>query len=243
MLLLKVDQLTKKFGGLIAVKDLSFQIREGEIVGLIGPNGAGKTTVFNLLSGLLDPSHGRIFLSGEDITPLRPYRKSLLGIGRTFQIVRPFDGMTVLENVMVPTLARHRDPLEARQLAMTVIRDVGLEEEATSNPQNLTYARRKRLEVARALATSPKLLLLDEVLAGLNSMEVAEALPLIRRIRDKGVTIFMVEHIMAALMSVSERVLVLDQGELIAEGAPLEVTTNPSVIKAYLGEEIPSAQG
>ncbi len=241
MALLKADRLTKHFGGLIAVNQVSFQIREGEIVGLIGPNGAGKTTVFNLVSGLLDPSHGRIFLSDQDITPLKPYHKSLLGIGRTFQIVRPFDGMTVLENVMVPTLARHRDPREARQLAMAVLKDVGLEEEAQSNPQNLTYARRKRLEMARALATSPKLLLLDEVLAGLNSMEVAEALPLIHRIRERGVTIFMIEHIMAALMSVSDRVLVLDQGDLIAEGTPSEVTTNPSVIKAYLGEEPPRA--
>ena len=181
------------------------------------------------------------FCADQDITPLKPYHKSLLGIGRTFQIVRPFDGMTVLENVMVPTLARHRDPREARRLGYGGAEDVGLEEEAQSNPQNLTYARRKRLEVARALATLPNCFLLDEVLAGLNSMEVAEALPLIRRIRERGVTIFMIEHIMAALMSVSDRVLVLDQGELIAEGTPAEVTTNPSVIKAYLGEEAPRA--
>jgi len=238
MRLLQVDSLTRNFGGLTAVDDVSFEIRQGEIVGLIGPNGAGKTTVFNLISGLLDPSHGRIYLEGKEITPLKPYQKSLLGIGRTFQIVRPFDGMTVLENVMVPTLARHRDPRKARELAIGVLKDAGLEVDADANPQNLTYARRKRLEVARALATNPKLLLLDEVLAGLNSMEVSEALPLIRRIRERGVTIFMIEHIMAALMSVSDRVLVLEQGGLIAEGTPSEVTANPRVVKAYLGEEI-----
>jgi branched-chain amino acid transport system ATP-binding protein len=243
MRLLQVDGLTKHFGGLTAVNNVSFEIREGEIVGLIGPNGAGKTTVFNLLSGLLDPTHGRIYLEGKEITPLKPYQKSLLGIGRTFQIVRPFDGMTVLENVMVPILARHRDPRKARDLAMGVLKEVGLDAETDANPQNLTYARRKRLEVARALATGPRLLLLDEVLAGLNTMEVSEALPLIRRIREKGMTIFMIEHIMAALMSVSDRVLVLEQGELIAEGTPSEVTANPRVIKAYLGEEAPGAQG
>jgi branched-chain amino acid transport system ATP-binding protein len=241
MALLRVDQLTKSFGGLIAVNQVNFEIGQGEIVGLIGPNGAGKTTVFNLISGLLDPSHGRIFLGEKEITPLKPYRKSLLGIGRTFQIVRPFEGMTVLENVMVPTLARHRDPKEARRLATEVLEEVGLASDAFSQTKNLTYAGRKRLEVARALATQPRLLLLDEVLAGLNAMEVAEALPLLRQIRKRGVTIFMIEHIMAALMSVSDRVLVLDQGELLAEGTPAEVTANPKVIKAYLGEEVPRA--
>jgi branched-chain amino acid transport system ATP-binding protein len=241
MALLRVEQLTKSFGGLMAVNRLNFEIREGEIVGLIGPNGAGKTTVFNLVSGLLDPTQGRIFLAEREITPLKPYRKSLLGIGRTFQIVRPFEGMTVLENVLVPTLARHRDPREARRLAMEVLEELGLASDAFSQTQNLTYAGRKRLEVARALATQPRLLLLDEVLAGLNSMEVTEALPLLQHMRKRGVTIFMIEHIMAALMSVSDRVLVLDQGELIAEGTPAEVTANRRVIEAYLGEEVPRA--
>ena len=140
MVLLKVDQLTKSFGGLIAVNQVSFEILQGEIVGLIGPNGAGKTTVFNLISGLLDPSRGRIFLAEKEITPLKPYLKSLLGIGRTFQIVRPFEGMTVLENVMVPTLARHRDPKVARRLAMEVLEDLGLASDAFSQTQNLSYA-------------------------------------------------------------------------------------------------------
>ena len=237
MALLQIDGLAKHFGGLAAVADMSFEIREGEIVGLIGPNGAGKTTVFNLISGLLPPDRGHILLGGKDITPLKPYIKSLLGIGRTFQIVRPFENMTVLENVMVPILARLQDLTEARGVALTVLQQLGLSAQALSAPQSLTYAQRKRLEVARAMATKPKVLLLDEVLAGLNPMEAAEALPLIRQIRDNGVTIFIIEHVMAALMSISDRVLVMDQGRLIASGTPSEVTANPLVIKAYLGEE------
>ncbi|HXZ37102.1 MAG TPA: ABC transporter ATP-binding protein [Thermodesulfobacteriota bacterium] len=241
MSLLQINGLTKHFGGLVAVSDMSFEIEEGEIVGLIGPNGAGKTTVFNLISGIFPPDRGRIFLGGQDITPLKLHVKSQLGIGRTFQIVRPFENMTVLENVMVPILARFQELGEAREAASTVLRQLGLSAQAFSEPQSLTYAQRKRLEVARALATKPKILLLDEVLAGLNPVEVEEALPLVRHLRDSGVTIFIIEHVMAALMSVSDRVLVMDQGRLIASGTPSEVTANPQVIKAYLGEEISRA--
>jgi branched-chain amino acid transport system ATP-binding protein len=237
MTILEVEGLTKRFGGLTAVKNVKFEIQEGEIVGLIGPNGAGKTTVFNLISGLLDPDEGRLHLAGRDITGLPPHRKSRLGIGRTFQIVRSFDGMTVLENVMVAILAhdpKHRKPDKA---AMDVLKRVGLSVQAQSRPQSITFAQRKRLEVARAFATNPRLILLDEVLAGLNPREVEESLPLIHDIRECGITVFMIEHVMAALMSVSERILVMDEGELIAWGTPDEVTGNPRVIEAYLGDE------
>jgi branched-chain amino acid transport system ATP-binding protein len=241
MALLRVESLTKRFGGLTAVADLNFEIQEGEIVGLIGPNGAGKTTVFNLISGLISSDRGHIHLAGENITPLKPYLKTRKGIGRTFQIVRPFENMTVLGNVMVSTLVRHPHAREAEQVAFRMLELLGLTSLALAKPQNLTLARRKRLEVARALATQPKLLLLDEVLAGLNPVEVEESLPLIRKIRESGVTVFIIEHIMAALMSVSDRVLVMDQGQLIASGTPAEVTGNRRVIEAYLGEEVARA--
>jgi branched-chain amino acid transport system ATP-binding protein len=239
--LLRTDSLTKRFGGITAVNDVSFEVNEGEIVGLIGPNGAGKTTVFNLISGLFPPSGGRIYLADEDITPLKSYRRSLLGIGRTFQVVRPFTDMTVLENVMVPASVRGHGPQEARELSLEILGRVGLHDEAYLDPQNLTLSKRKRLEVARALATEPKVLLLDEVLAGLNPPEVKAALPLIHRIREGGVTVLIIEHLMAALMSVSDRVLVMDRGELISSGTPSEVTNDPEVIKAYLGDEAASA--
>ncbi|MCX5908158.1 MAG: ABC transporter ATP-binding protein, partial [Deltaproteobacteria bacterium] len=220
-----------------AVNDLSFEIKEREIVGLIGPNGAGKTTVFNLISGIFFPSQGRIYMAGKEITQVKPHLRSLMGIGRTFQIVRPFDGMTILENVMVPILARDRDPHKAEKSALEVLQKTGILHLAQASPQNITFAQRKRLEIARALATKPRLLLLDEVLAGLNPVEVEESLPLIRQIRESGVTVFMIEHVMAALMSVSGRVLVMDEGKLIAAGTPAEVTANRRVIEAYLGEE------
>jgi branched-chain amino acid transport system ATP-binding protein len=241
MSLLRVSGLSKAFGGLMAVADVSFEIGSGQILGLIGPNGAGKTTVFNLISGLLSPTNGTVAFNGTDITRLPTFRRSRLGIGRTFQIVRPFEGMTVLENVMAPILARERNPRLAREEALGVLARLELMDEAGADPQSMTLARRKRLEVARALATRPKLLLLDEVLAGLNPVEVHDALPVIRKIREAGITILIIEHIMAALMSLSDRVLVMDQGTLIAAGTPAEVTVNPRVIEAYLGEEATGA--
>ncbi len=236
MSLLQVTGLTKRFGGLKAVNDVSFEVRPGEILGLIGPNGAGKTTIFNLISGILTQDKGRILLEGEDISRMPPYRRSRAGIGRTFQVVRPFD-MTVLENVMVPALVREKKPERAREIAYGVLEQMNLADRAHLKPGSLTLAQRKRIEVARALATRPKLLLLDEVLAGLNPTEVAENTPLISQVRDSGVTIVFIEHIMDAMMTVAERILVLDQGTLIASGSPRQITQDPCVIKAYLGEE------
>lgn len=238
MPLLQVKNLTKRFGGLKAVNQMSFDIREGEIVGLIGPNGAGKTTLFNLISGILNPEEGEIALDGRPLKHLSPARRSLAGLGRTFQIVRPFT-MTVLENVMVPLLARNPHISKAREEGMQVLALLRLEHLADAQPDSLTLAQRKRIEVARALATRPKLLMLDEVLAGLNPTEISENLPLIRQVHERGVTIFIIEHLMDALMAVSQRVLVMDQGALIASGSPQEVTSNECVIKAYLGEETP----
>ena len=239
MPLLQVKNLTKRFGGLKAVNQMSFDIREGEIVGLIGPNGAGKTTLFNLISGILNPEEGEIALDGRPLKHLSPARRSLTGLGRTFQIVRPFT-MTVLENVMVPLLARNPHISKAREEGMQVLALLRLEHLADAQPDSLTLAQRKRIEVARALATRPKLLMLDEVLAGLNPTEISENLPLIRQVHERGVTIFIIEHLMDALMAVSQRVLVMDQGALIASGSPQEVTSNECVIKAYLGEETPN---
>jgi len=239
MALLQVKNLTKRFGGLKAVNQMSFDIREGEIVGLIGPNGAGKTTLFNLISGILNPEEGEIALDGRPLKNLSPARRSLAGLGRTFQIVRPFT-MTVLENVMVPLLARNPHISKAREEGMQVLALLRLEHLADAQPDSLTLAQRKRIEVARALATRPKLLMLDEVLAGLNPTEISENLPLIRQVHERGVTIFIIEHLMDALMAVSQRVLVMDQGALIASGSPQEVTSNECVIKAYLGEETPN---
>jgi len=239
MPLLQVKNLTKRFGGLKAVNQMSFDIREGEIVGLIGPNGAGKTTLFNLISGILNPEEGEIALDGRPLKHLSPARRSLAGLGRTFQIVRPFT-MTVLENVMVPLLARNPHISKAREEGMQVLALLRLEHLADAQPDSLTLAQRKRIEVARALATRPKLLMLDEVLAGLNPTEISENLPLIRQVHERGVTIFIIEHLMDALMAVSQRVLVMDQGALIASGSPQEVTSNECVIKAYLGEETPN---
>lgn len=238
MALLEIKQLTKRFGGLVAVNNMNFDVTEGEIVGLIGPNGAGKTTVFNLISGIIPATEGNIVLNGQELNRMPAHRRSLAGIGRTFQVVRPFE-MTVLENVMVPALTRTKNPNRARKKATRVLEMMGLADLADAEPGNLTLAQCKRIEVTRAMATEPKLLLLDEVLAGLNPTEVAENLPLIRQVRDSGVTIIFIEHLMDAMMSVSERMLVMDQGSLIASGTPAEVTNDQCVIKAYLGEEEP----
>lgn len=237
-MLLEVAGLTMIFGGLAAVKSADFTVSEGEIVGLIGPNGAGKTTIFNLLSGVYKPTSGSIRFAGEDITHLYPPSKVCLkGIGRTFQMVRPFGNMTVEENVMVGAFAKTSYTAQAREYAREVLDLVGFGRDKDMLAKSLTIADRKRLEVARALATQPKLLLLDEVMAGLNPTEVSEVVKLVGELRKSGITILIIEHIMAAIMSLSDRIIVLHHGEKIAEGTPEVVSRDQKVIDAYLGED------
>lgn len=240
-ILLDVKGLTIKFGGLVAVNNLDMEVRKGEAVGLIGPNGAGKTTVFNLISGSYKPTGGSIVFNNEDITGLPPYKVCRKGIGRTFQIVKPFGRMTVLENIMVGAFIHSRSKGECTRIAAEVVETVGLGAKKDFLAKNLTLADRKRLEVARALATKPQLILLDEVLAGLNPTEVEEAIDLINTIKRSGVTIVMIEHVLQATMAICSRIIVLDYGKKIAEGTPQEVTNNRDVIKAYLGDEYEAA--
>lgn len=234
---LEVKQVSKLFGGLPAVNNVSFNLYEGEILGLIGPNGAGKTTLFNLISGYHEISKGEIFYQGHKISGLLPEQICKQGIVRTFQVVKPFGEMTTEENVMVGAFSRTSNQNVAREKANEALRFVGLDKYATMQARNLTIADRKRLEFARALATEPKILMLDEVMAGLRPNEVDDTLDLIRKVRKTGLTIIIVEHIMRAIMTICERILVLDHGELIAEGTPQEVTSNNRVIEAYLGKE------
>ncbi|MGH2403823.1 MAG: ABC transporter ATP-binding protein [bacterium] len=236
--LLDVRGLTKSFGGLAAVRDLSFVVGEGEILGLIGPNGSGKTTAFNLITGLLAPDAGHIRLAGEEITGLRPHAICSRGIVRTFQLVRPFAHLSALQNVMVGRIyGRHRanDLDAASHEAREVIAFVGLTGKERISARQLTLVDRKRLELARALATQPRLLLLDEVMAGLNPQEIAAAVGLIRAIREAGIAVIMIEHIVKAVLGLSDRVVVLNAGQVIAEGPPRAIARDHRVIEAYLG--------
>ena len=232
---LRAEAIRVQYGGLMAVADVGFEVQEGEILGLIGPNGAGKTTLFNAVSGYVRPARGRVELFGKDVTGLPPYELARLGVGRTFQVVRPFPRLTVLGNVMVAAYLRHPSRAAAERAAAAVVARVGLERFRDEPAGSLTLPSRKRLEIAKALALEPRVLLLDEVVAGLNPREVEETIDLIREIRRGGVSIVIVEHIMRVIMGLSDRVVALSFGKKLAEGTPAEVAANPDVIGAYLG--------
>jgi branched-chain amino acid transport system ATP-binding protein len=237
MKILEVNNLTKDFGGLRAVDTLDLSIGQGQILGLIGPNGAGKSTVFNCIASVYPPSEGEIFFNGRKVNNMKPWNLCKQGLARTFQIVKPFSSKTVLYNVMVGSYIMTDKRSVAEAKAMEVLEALNLYDKKDMKAGNLTIADRKRLEIARALATEPKLLLLDEVMAGLRPTEVDEMVKIIRRLRNNGITIFVIEHIMRAIMALSDWVVVIQFGQKISEGTPSEVASDEKVIKAYLGEE------
>jgi branched-chain amino acid transport system ATP-binding protein len=242
MKLLEVENVSKAFGGVLAVHRVTFDLKRGEVLGLIGPNGAGKSTLFNIITGIFKPDAGRIRFNNRDITGIAPYKICQSGIARTFQLVKPFSRLTPLENVMVGrAYGSHpaRNIEQSRKESEQILALTGLGNRRVRTAGMLSLIDRKRLEIARALATKPQLLLLDEMMAGLNPVELDDAIQLIKAIRDSGINLIVVEHVMKVIMGISDRVIVLKAGEKIAEGSPQEVVTNREVIKAYLGGEAP----
>ena len=237
MSLLEVRKVSMFFGGLAAVSDVSFEIRKGEILGLIGPNGAGKTTLFNVVNGFYHPTKGEVVFQEKKISGLKPHQICKLGIARTFQVVKPLQRMSVFDNVIASAFLRVKTRAQAEQIALETITFAGLSEDRNVISKGLPLGKRKKLEIARALATQPELLLLDESFAGLNPHELDESIEIIRRIKERGITIMIIEHHMKVIMSISDRIVVLNYGEKIAEGTPQEIANNPLVVEAYLGEE------
>ncbi len=240
--MLTLENVTKRFGGLTAVRAVSLDVRERELMGIIGPNGAGKTTLFNVVSGYYRPEEGRVVFAGSDVTGRAPHDICRLGLTRTFQIVKPFGNLSVLDNVMIGALTRTPTVRAARSDAERVVETCGLAPYATARARALPIGLRKRLEVARALATRPRVLLLDEVMAGLNPTELGGMVDLIRRLHAEGLTVIVIEHIMAAMMRLAQRIVVLHHGEKIAEGTPAQIVADRRVVDAYLGEEFVLAQ-
>lgn len=237
-MILSIQNLSKHFGGLKALNTVSFSLQKSEILGLIGPNGAGKTTLFNAINGVYKPTAGRVIFLGQDTTGKKTFEMARLGMARTHQIVKPLNELSVMDNVMVGGCfgGEGKTLAESREIAEEVLSFLGLEGRDEQLAGSLNVAQKKRLEMARALAAKPKLLLLDEVLAGLNPAEISEMVETVKKIREQGITIIMIEHVMHAIMNVSDRILVLDYGELIAEGTPEEVSNDEAVIEAYLGD-------
>jgi branched-chain amino acid transport system ATP-binding protein len=240
--LLTLERVTKRFGGLTAVREVTLQVRTGDLLGIIGPNGAGKTTLFHVIAGYYAPDEGRVTFDGRDVTGLPAHAIARLGLTRTFQLVKPFGNLSVRDNVMIGALTRRPTVREARADAERVIDLCGLGPHAAAPARALPLALRKRLEVARALATGPRLLLLDEVMAGLNPTELAAMVELVRRLHAEGLTLVVIEHIMAAMMRLAQRIVMLHHGETIAEGTPREIAADRRVIDAYLGEEFVLAE-
>ncbi len=233
---LAIEGVTKRFGGLVAVNQVSFAVARNEVVAVIGPNGAGKTTLFNLLTGQLKPTDGQVSFRGERINGLAPHQRARLGMSRTFQITRPLTSMTALENVMVGAFLHNRRLIEAQAQALRILGDVGLADRAGRPAGELSLGEQRRLEVARALALQPAIILLDEVMAGLNQSEVATTIEMFRRLHRGGLTLLVIEHNLKVVRALSQRVVVLDHGVMIAEGSPEEILSAPAVVEAYLGK-------